>query len=115
MYTRVYPIEDLIMTIPDFIDAPDFSLNSTSNNQSQNPQSGASGSGNSSSGLQLGEQQKEKKQPTREERAQELVDLIKSIIQPDVWADNGGKAQIRYWNGNLIITAPKSVQEAIGG
>ena len=35
MYTRVYPVEDLLMEIPDFNDAPDFSLNSTSTNSQQ--------------------------------------------------------------------------------
>ena len=40
MFTRVYPILDLIMEIPDFTDAPDLSLNSTSNNANQNPQGG---------------------------------------------------------------------------
>lgn len=124
MYTRVYPIRDLIMDVPDFTDAPDFSLNSTSNNQNQNPQGGGGiGSGatvtqantlfdqsTSSSGGQ-----REKPGPTKEERAKELLDLIRSVIQPDVWVENGGKAAVRYWNGNLIVTAPRSVQEAIGG
>ncbi len=41
MYTRVYPIEDLIMIIPDFDDAPDFSLTS----QTSGTQGGSSGAG----------------------------------------------------------------------
>lgn len=122
MYTRVYPVQDLIMDVPDFTDAPDFSLNSTSNNQNQNPQGGGGiGStqvtqandlfgGNGTQGTQ-----REKPGPTKDERAQQLVDLIRSLIQPDVWQENGGKAAVRYWNGNLIVTAPRSVQEAIGG
>jgi hypothetical protein len=28
---------------------------------------------------------------------------------------NGGKGTIRFFNGNLIVTAPRSVHEAIGG
>ena len=44
MYTKVYPIEDLIMVIPDFDDAPDFSLtNQTSG--SQGGSGGAAGGG----------------------------------------------------------------------
>ncbi|MDB5332971.1 MAG: hypothetical protein JWP03_4122, partial [Phycisphaerales bacterium] len=38
--TRVYDVRDLLIDIPDFTDAPDFSLNSTSNNSNQNPQGG---------------------------------------------------------------------------
>ena len=52
---------------------------------------------------------------SKTERANELMDLIRNIVQPDVWTENGGKAAIRYWNGNLIVTAPRSVLEAIGG
>ncbi len=43
------------------------------------------------------------------------MDLIEAIIDPDIWKDAGGTASIRYFNGMLVITAPRSVQEAIGG
>ena len=113
MFTRVYPIQDLIMEVPDFSDAPDFSLNTTSNNGSQNP--GQAGGGNSASQSPFQGVQKEKPSKTRDERAADLIALIQAVIQPDVWLENGGKAAIRFWNGNLIVTAPRSVQEAIGG
>jgi hypothetical protein len=32
-----------------------------------------------------------------------------------VWRQNGGPASIRFFNGTLIVTAPRSVHEAIGG
>jgi uncharacterized membrane protein YgcG len=126
MFTRVYPIQDLIMDVPDFTDAPDLSLNSTSNNQSQNPQGGGGiggggsggGSGSSQSlfggagGSSGGTKEVTK---TKDERAKDLIDLIEAVIQPEIWTENGGKAAIRFWNGNLIVTAPRSVQEAIGG
>ncbi len=47
--------------------------------------------------------------------AQKLIDLIERIIRPEIWRDNGGPATIEYYNGNLIVSAPRSVQEAIGG
>ncbi|HET6250387.1 MAG TPA: hypothetical protein VFE47_22055 [Tepidisphaeraceae bacterium] len=121
MYTRVYSILDLITEIPDFTDAPDISLNTTSNNQQQNPQGGgqigASGQGQGQSQGPFGSNNVGDKTPpkSREDRAKDLVDLIVAIIQPDVWQDNGGKASIRYFNGSIIVTAPRSVQEAIGG
>lgn len=118
LVTRVYPVQDLIMEIPDFIDAPDFSLNSTSNNSTQNPGSGNSNSAGSSGGggnsIFNGSPGKEKV-TTREERAQALVELIMAVVQPECWAENGGKSAIRYFNGSLIVTAPRSVQLAIGG
>ena len=113
MYTRVYPIEDLIMVIPDFTDAPDFSLTSQSSGSSAGGSSGSSGSG----GLFSGSSQSASKAPekSKTERANDLIELIRSVIQPGVWVENGGKAAIRYWNGNLVVTAPRSVLEAIGG
>lgn len=132
MYTKVYPIEDLIMEIPDFTDAPIFDLTSLSNQNSGGGGYGGAGGGvgggggygggggGSGSGGLFGNsssQQNRQQQTgkTKQERAQELVDLIRSTITPDVWQENGGKAAIRYWSGNLIVTAPRSVQEAIGG
>jgi hypothetical protein len=121
MYTRVYPIQDLIMDIPDFTDAPDLSLNSTSNNQQQNPQggggigAGGGGGGGGAGSSPFTEAGKEKLGKTRDERAQDLIALIQAVVQPDAWMEAGGKSAIRYWNGNLIVTAPRSVQEAIGG
>lgn len=46
-------------------------------------------------------------------KADELVELIKATIYPKYWED--GKASIKYYNGNLVITAPRIVHEAIGG
>lgn len=119
MYTRVYPIEDLIMIIPDFDDAPDFSLTSqTSGSQGGSGGAGGAGGGGSSGGLFGGNTSQNSNKEvvkSKTERANDLMDLIRNIVQPDVWVENGGKAAIRYWNGNLIVTAPRSVQEAIGG
>ncbi len=36
-------------------------------------------------------------------------------VEPEVWRENGGTASIRYFRGRLIITAPRSVHEQIGG
>ena len=115
MYTRVYPVDDLIMEIPDFTNAPDFSLQATATSANQ---AGAGGGGGGSSSLFSGgggSSSGQDKGKTKTERANDLMDLIRSTIQSDIWQENGGKAVIRYWNGNLIVTAPRSVQEAIGG
>ena len=51
----------------------------------------------------------------KDAKAKELVTLIKEIVQPSVWTDNGGKASIKFFNGCLIVNAPRSVHEEIGG
>ena len=133
MITKVYPIEDLIMDIPDFTDAPEFDLNSISSQQQQSGGAGGVGGGGGSygggggSGSQQGlfggngsssggsGSSREAPGKSKTERANDLMDLIRSIVQPDIWQENGGKAAIRYWQGSLIVTAPRSVHEAIGG
>jgi hypothetical protein len=146
MITKVYPIEDLLIVIPDFTDAPTFDLTALSQQSQMGGGMGGMGGygggmggygggmgggyggggssggifGNSSGGGYGGGgggsgSNREAPQKTKTERAQDLMDLIRAIVQPDVWVENGGKAAIRYWNGSLIITAPRSVHEAIGG
>jgi len=47
-----------------------------------------------------------------------LVNLVKAQIRPDIWSDGkggGGPANITFYNGTLVVTAPVYVQEAIGG
>ena len=46
---------------------------------------------------------------------QELIDLIRDTIYPDIWRENGGTASIRMFRDNLVVTAPRAVHEAIGG
>ena len=112
MYTKVYPIHDLIMDVPDFI-GPNMSLQSASDQAQQG------GGGGGSGGLfgQSGDSSRddEEQTPNRDERGQQLVDLIMETVRPDIWAANGGTASIRYFNGSLIVTAPRSVHQAIGG
>ncbi len=105
LFTRVYPVDDLLMEVPDF-QPPNLTLQSASAGRGSsggggNPLSGA-GSGNNNV-----------MQFTRAQRAQDLIDTIQSIIQPEIWNTNGGPAAIRFWNGSIIVTAPRSVHEAL--
>lgn len=113
MITRVYDVSDLLVEIPDF-EGPVFSLSS----QNTSGSGGGRGSGGGSQSLFPSgstDRRSEESAKTREERGQELVTLITSTIRPEIWADAGGTAQIRFWRGRLIVTAPRSVQEMIGG
>ncbi|MCS7033504.1 MAG: hypothetical protein NZ561_05855 [Phycisphaerae bacterium] len=105
LITRIYPVQDLLVEVPDFDNAPDFNLQ-------QSAQVGGGGGGGSLFGGGGGGESE--KGTTRAERAQQLIDLIVDTVQPDVWAVNGGPATIRYFNGNLIVRAPRSVHEVLG-
>ena len=111
-FTRVYPIQDLIVEVPDFA-GPDFNI--TNNNTG----GGRGGGGGGGSGIFSGSSgtgsSKDEKTMTRAERADALIEVITSTIQPEIWQANGGSAAIRFFNGSLIVTAPRSVHEALGG
>jgi hypothetical protein len=103
MVTRIYPVDDLIMEVPDFDNAPDFQL-----------QGSQTGGGGSSGQLFNNTGDEGDEGLTRAERADALIEMIQAVIQPDVWNINGGRAAIRFFNGSLIVTAPRSVHEALG-
>ncbi len=118
LVTRVYPVDDLLLEIPDFV-GPSFDLSAqTSNSANGNGKGGGGNSGNS--GLFSNQNAQsgggaDANRATEMERAQALIDLITQTIRPEIWKVNGGTAAIRYFRGFLIITAPPSVHEAIGG
>jgi uncharacterized membrane protein YgcG len=113
MVTRVYDVSDLILEIPDF-EGPSFSLSSQGGSGGGSGGGGNSGLLSGSGGGGAGGRTDEKG-ATKEQRGEELVKLITTTIRPEIWADAGGTAQIRFWRGRLIVTAPRSVQEMIGG
>lgn len=104
MLTRVYPVDDLLMEVPNFEQPPTFNIQGSS-------AGGGGGGGNLFGNLT----QQQAGQNTREARAQALVDTIQAIISPEIWNSNGGPAAIRMWSGSLIVTAPRSVHEALAG
>jgi hypothetical protein len=119
LITRVYPVEDLIMVIPDFTDAPGFSLEAAQNGGGGGSSSSSGQGGQAMVANQLftgtGQAGNTEQVKTKSERAQELVDLIEAVVFPDIWKENGGTSSVRYYNGMLVVTAPRTVQESIGG
>jgi hypothetical protein len=130
MFTRVYPIGDLIVEVPDFNNPPDLSLLATSTGGSSGSGGGSrsggggsggyggggGGGGGGSGGLFGGKNnQNADKTKTRAERTDDLLALIRETVYPDIWRENGGPASIRYYNGSLVVTGPRSVHEALGG
>jgi hypothetical protein len=111
LVTRLYPIEDLIVEIPDFV-GPNMNLDS---GNSGGRGGGGGGGGNIFDGGGNGNNDRDRGNTTRAERAQALIDMITSTVEPDAWQVNGGTAAIRFFNGSLIVTAPRSVHEALGG
>jgi hypothetical protein len=110
LITRVYPVEDLVVEVPNFA-GPTFNL------QQSTSVSGGGGGGGGSGGtlFQGGETTQGQEITTKQQRADGLVQLITETVRPEVWRENGGTASVRYFNGHLIVTAPRSVHEQLGG
>ena len=137
MITRVYIVDDLVMVNPYANNTPPrLNLQSLTNSGTSSFSGGGSGSGGGGGGLGGGgsgggggggsgggggglfsgsSNSASASQPSAAQGGQDLADLIKSVIRPNIWTDNGGTATIRFFSGKLIVTAPESVQEAIGG
>ncbi len=118
MITRVYDVGDLVVEIPDFVGL-ELSLTSATSNSG----SGSSGGGDRGAGGGGGQglfgnanqNAGKDKATTAQERGDQLVSTIILTVRPEVWQQNGGTATISYFRGKLIVTAPRSVQEMIGG
>lgn len=115
LVTRLYVVTDLVMVSPSVGTPPALNLSTTT----VTVNSGSSGGGtNSSTGTvfsQTDTSTAATPTDTPQTRADELISLITSVIRPEIWVTNGGTSTIRYFSGKLVITAPESVQHAIGG
>ena len=112
--TEIYFIGDLLMTIPNFTAAPGFSLNDALSNTNSG---GSDGGGNSNEGGLFDTEgtDRAEPEPTKQEKAERIMDLIRSSIEPEIWQANGGQyASVRYLNNMLVVKAPEYVHQQIG-
>jgi len=113
--TRVYDIRDLIIDIPDFTNAPNFSLQSTS--QQGQGGGGGGGGGGSSQGLFENADQDRQNQDqgrTRQEMIDEITRLITETVSPESWRDAGGTTgSVRELQGQLIVTQTPENQRSL--
>jgi hypothetical protein len=104
---ELYDIADLILVIPDFDNAPDFNLQSALS---------SGGSGGGGSGPFGGGGGQDVDIEPQGERAQKIIDLIESTVEPDQWANAGGDgASLTVYRTSLIINAPDYIHRKIGG
>jgi hypothetical protein len=136
---KTYPIDDLLFEAPDFEDAPTFRLEDELGTgviahpgvivrgrpyyrgyggtywpYQQRRLNGVNGFG----GTAFGASTVSPRQGARERQAaaQELIDLITSVIEPQVWDVNGGTGgTIAYSHGMLVVKAPEFVHRQLGG
>jgi hypothetical protein len=100
LITRLYPIGDLIVTVPDF-DVGDVRLGLGGGGGGGGQGFGGQGSGG------------DDRATTEAERAEDLVELIQATVRPELWRVNGGNSSIRYFRGFLVVNAPRSVHDRL--
>jgi type II secretory pathway component GspD/PulD (secretin) len=111
MVTRMYGIQDLLFEAQDHTNAP--SLDITQASQGQQGGRGGGGSSGQSIFQNGNTSQTANTARSRDQRAQEIIKLITDTVRPEIWQVNGGTATISYIRGNLVVTAPRSVQEQL--
>lgn len=108
MITRAYPIEDLLIQHENFQNVPFINI--------ANSQAATVGGGSQQSPLQSsGQPNPQETEQQKQKTVDAIIAAITSSIRPGIWKQNGGTASIWYFNGELIVTAPRSVQSAIAG
>lgn len=106
---EIYDINDLLMEIPEYPEVPNIDL------QSVLQSSGGSGGGQSPFDSDQQDDLDDDRRG-REERAEEIIELLTQLVEPDQWVENGGDAaSARHWQGHLIINAPDYVHRALNG
>ena len=133
---RYYPIKDLLFEPLRFDNAPELDLESALNQGFGGGGAGGGGGGRGGGGGGgfgggggggggrggggggggggiFGDPGDDPDRRTEAEKAQEVIDLIIEIVEPDAWF--GEVASIRYYQGTLIVRAPDYIQRQIGG
>jgi len=105
-FEQVYDVRDLITEIPDYDNAPEFDLN-------QILQASRGGGGQSPFQQTGGE---DVDRIPYEERVEQMKDIIRALVDPGEWREDGGETGAMYdWQGQLIVTQTADNHRAIRG
>ena len=103
--TEIYDINDLLLVLPEYPDVPQLDL--------QQALQSSQGGGGGQSPFQDANDTDVEEEPI-EDRAQDIIDLIEDLVEPDHWIENP-RASIRYFKGTIIVRAPDYVHRGIVG
>lgn len=117
-----YPIDELIFQAPKFDDAIDLRLDHaypwSGTYDGYGGYSGGFLGGGYGGGLQftVGQPGSGNQSAGKEQRAQELMNLIMDMVEPAAWTANGGDwASMHYRDGQLVVDAPPYILRQIFG
>ena len=108
--TRVYYIGDLLIDVPNFTNAPTLGVSGSLGGDDDDDDDDDSRDDDDDDDDDSGDQRLSKT-----DRAEDIAQLIRDTIEPDIWEANGGQyASIRYFQQRLVVRAPMFVQRQIG-
>jgi hypothetical protein len=109
---QIYDINDLLMELPNYTDVPRIDLQQAL----QASQSGGGGSSQSPFQNDQGREDPAAKARDRQTKADDLATLIRDLVEPEQWTENGGNGgSIRYYQGTLIVNAADYIHRGIDG
>jgi hypothetical protein len=115
-YVRIYPVRELLFTAPRFDNAPELDLESVLQSTQQAGGGGGGGGGGSGSIFDDENDNEDTARANETDQADELIDIITSIVEPTQWESLGGEGgSIRYFRGNLLINASDYLHRQVGG
>jgi hypothetical protein len=108
---QIYDINDLLMDVPDYRDVPQIDLQ-----QALQASQGGGGGGQSPFRDQQQQEDRQERDQRKQEQADELATLIRDLVEPDQWIENGGSGgSIKFYKGTLIVNAPDYIHRGING
>lgn len=120
LVVRIYDVNDLVMVIPNFDEPPTLGSGSGRAGRGGGQRGGRSGGrggggqrGGTGGGL-FGDTARDE-EDTRQEHGEQLANMVRETVEPDIWAETaGGESSVRYFDGRLIVRAPRYVHRQIG-
>lgn len=109
---EIYNVQDLLLEVPDYVEAPEFDLQSVLQSTGQ----GGGGGGQSPFRETGGQQGGGLGTRPYQERLDDLVNLLTQLVETEQWVDNGGDgASMRPFQGNLLVNAPDYIHRQLNG
>lgn len=114
-YVMIYPVRELLFEPTPFDNAPQMDL-SRSQNFGSGGSSGSSQSIFSTQGSGGTGGRNQIQRTSEGDQADELIDIITTIVDPFQWELNGGEGgSIRYFRGSLLINASDYMHRQVAG
>jgi hypothetical protein len=105
-YVRIYPVQDLLLTIPNYSNVPNLNIDDVLD------QGGQGGGG----GIFDDPQRDPAPGSSEREEVERLVSIIQLFVEEDQWAANGGNGgTIRFYRGSLVIRGADYMHRALSG